>query len=112
MKEQQQAQSTKVAVKFAGQKFEVEKQLNKNELAKLKQQQKKQLGGQQSGLDVLVNMIDNQDKNINAYQKTKLDWDKFTKDNKFEAEFDKNRKDGFIQKQVFLSKVADIEYKH
>ena len=41
----------------------------------------KQLGGNQyQELDSLVNMIDNKDKNINAYEKTKIDWDKHTKE--------------------------------
>jgi len=41
-------------------------------------------------------MIDNQDKNINTYQKTKMDWDNYTKEQKLDAEFEKNRKDGYI----------------
>ena len=57
-------------------------------------------------------MIDNQDKNINAYQKTKMDWEKYTKDEKLEDELEKNRKDGYIQKKAFLDKVGDNEYLH
>lgn len=49
-------------------------------------------------------MIDNQDKNINAIQKTKMDWEKFTKEEKLEAELEKNRKDGYLQKKAFLEK--------
>ena len=33
-----------------------------------------------SALDCLVSQIDNQGKNINAYEKTKMDWDKYTKE--------------------------------
>jgi hypothetical protein len=57
-------------------------------------------------------MIDNQDKNINTYQKTKMDWDNYTKEQKLDAEFEKNRKDGYIQKKQFMDKVADKEYEH
>ena len=41
-------------------------------------------------------MIDNEGKNINTISKTKLDWDKYTKENKLEADFEKNRKDGYL----------------
>ena len=44
------------------------------------QSDKKKLGGQASELDSLVNMIDNKDKNINALEKNKIDWDKHTKE--------------------------------
>ena len=73
---------------------------------------KKNLGGQNKGLDSLVHMIDNQDKNINCIQKTKIDWDNYTKEQKLEAEFENNRKDGYIQKKAFLDNVADKEYEH
>ena len=66
--------------------------------------EKNKLGGQASELDTLVNMIDNKDKNINALQKTKVDWDKFTKEEKLDAEFEKNRKDGYLAKKRFLNK--------
>jgi len=57
-------------------------------------------------------MIDNKDKNINALQKTKIDWDKHTKDQKMEAELEKNRKDGYLGKQAFLNQAQAIEYAH
>ena len=76
------------------------------------QQDKKKLGGQATELDSLVNMIDNKDKNINALQKTKIDWDKHTKEQKMEAELDKNRKDGYLGKQKFLNQAAAMEYAH
>lgn len=49
-------------------------------------------------LDNLVNMIDSKDKNVNALQKTKIDWQNYTKEEKMEAELEKNRKDGYLAK--------------
>ena len=43
-------------------------------------------------------MIDGKDKNVNVFEKTKIDWDKHTKDEKLEDELEKNRKDGFLGK--------------
>ena len=64
-----------VKVKFAGQSYTVEKQVaGKLKMDKLK------VGGKNSELDSLVNMIDNKDKNINVVQKTKLDWESYTKE--------------------------------
>ena len=57
-------------------------------------------------------MIDQKDKNVNALQKTKIDWDKHTKDNKLEAEFEKNRKDGYLVKKAFLDQAIETEYQH
>ena len=76
------------------------------------QNDKKKLGGQASELDSLVNMIDNKDKNINALQKTKIDWDKHTKEQKLEDELEKNRKDGYLAKQQFLNQAQAVEYAH
>ena len=39
-----------------------------------------------------------------------MDWDKYTKEQKLENELEKNRKDGFLGKQAFLSKVHTKEY--
>ena len=61
-------------------------------------------------LDNLVSMIDSKDKNINALQKTKIDWEKHTKEQNIEAELEKNRKDGYLAKQAFLGKVGEVEY--
>ena len=49
-------------------------------------------------LDNLVNMIDGKEKNVNALQKTKMDWQNYTKEEKIEAELEKNRKDGYLAK--------------
>ena len=51
----------------------------------------------------MVNIIDGKDKNVNVFEKTKIDWDKHTKDEKLEDELEKNRKDGYLAKQAFLN---------
>ncbi len=43
-------------------------------------------------------------------QKTRIDWDKYTKDEKLEADLERNRKDGYLQKKRFLDAVGDREY--
>lgn len=49
-------------------------------------------------LDNLVSMIDSKETNVNALQKTKIDWDKHVKEEKIEADLEKNRKDGYLAK--------------
>jgi len=41
-------------------------------------------------------MIDNKDKNVNVFQKTKIDWKSYTKEQKMEEDLEKNRKDGYL----------------
>ena len=101
--EQQSKQNQKVSVKFAGATYTVDQRVTATDLKKFATQDKKKLGGQASELDSLVNMIDNKDKNINALTKTKIDWDKHTKEQKLEDELEKNRKDGYLAKQQFLN---------
>ena len=43
-------------------------------------------------------------------QKTRMDWDKYTKEEKIEADLERNRKDGYLQKKMFLEGVGDKEY--
>ncbi len=43
-------------------------------------------------------------------QKTRMDWDKYTKEQKIEADLERNRKDGYLQKKMFLEVVGDKEY--
>ena len=92
-----------VNVKFAGRSFQVAQQV-KQPIKAPKQTN--------SALDSLVNMIDNQDKNINALQKTKMDWETYTKDKKLEDELEKNRKDGYLTKQAFKHKAQEVEYQY
>jgi len=57
-------------------------------------------------------MIGDKDKNVNCMQKTRIDWDKHTKEENLEAQLEQNRKDGFLVKQKFLDKVSEREYEH
>ena len=55
-------------------------------------------------------MIGDKDKNVTSIEKSKLDWDKYTKDEKLEAELEKNRKDGYLAKKRFIDEVSELEY--
>lgn len=43
-------------------------------------------------------------------QKTRMDWDKYTKEEKIEDDLERNRKDGYLQKKMFLEEVGEKEY--
>ena len=47
---------------------------------------------------------------MTSIEKSKLDWDKYTKDQKLEGEFEKNRKDGYLAKKRFIEDVSEMEY--
>ena len=55
-------------------------------------------------------MIGDKDKNVTSIEKSKIDWDKYTKEQKLEGELEKNRKDGYLQKKKFLDNVSELEY--
>ena len=97
-------------VKFAGQTFSVEREKTVTDLRKEQQLDKKRLGGGCEGLDNLVQMINDKDKNVTCMDKSKMDWDDYTKKNKLETELEQNRKDGFLTKKRFLDEVNETEY--
>ena len=97
-------------VKFAGKQYSVERQKTEADVRKQEQTGKKKLGGGQQGLDDLVQMINDKDKNVTCIDKSKLDWDDYTKQNKLQAELEKNRKDGYLQKKRFLNEIDEAEY--
>lgn len=49
---------------------------------------------------------------MNVVEKSKIDWTKYTKEQKLEAEFEKNRKDGYLAKRKFLDQVTETEYEY
>ena len=55
-------------------------------------------------------MIGDKDKNVSCMDKSKIDWEKYTKEQKLEGEFEKNRKDGYLAKKRFLDDVNELEY--
>ena len=55
-------------------------------------------------------MIDGKEKNINAYTKTKIDWERHTKENDLTDELEKNRKSGgYLAKQAFIEQAVGME---
>ena len=83
--------------------------MNQNEKIKSVRAPQK-LGGQASGLDDLVQMIEGKETNINVHTKTKLDWERHTKENELEDELEKNRKTGgYLGKQAFIAQATAVE---
>ena len=87
---------------FAGEKIEVERSVDVKEAEAL---QAKKAG---SGLGDLLDQLKGKSK-INTLQKSKLDWNQYTEDHGLSDEFEKNRKDGYIQKQEFLQNAEAAE---
>ena len=54
--------------------------------------------------------IDEKEKNVSSIEKSKLDWDKYTKEQKMQAELSQNRKDGYLAKKRFIENVSELEY--
>lgn len=61
-------------------------------------------------MDAICSVIGEKDKNVSSLDKSKLDWDKYTKEQKLQQEFEQNRKDGFLAKKHFVDKVSEHEY--
>lgn len=57
-----------------------------------------------------MKQIVDKDKNVNCMQKTRMDWDKYTKEEKLDEELEHNRKDGYLVKKKFLDTVGEREY--
>lgn len=71
---------------------------------------KNKLGGACGGLDAIVSIIGEKEKNVTSIEKSKLDWDRHTKEQKLETELEANRKDGFLAKKRFIDNVSELEY--
>ena len=76
----------KETVGFAGWKIEITREMTHKDWFKEKRELK--WAKTNSGLDELSTLIDNADKTLNVIDKTKIDWDKHTKDAKLEKELD------------------------
>lgn len=87
---------------FAGEKIEIEQEVDQKEAAALQAKQSA------SGLGGILDQLKGKNK-ISTLQKTKLDWNQFTTDEGLEDEFTKNRKDGYIQKKEFLQNAEAAE---
>jgi len=97
----------KETINFAGRVYENERGMTVKDEKKIIQREKNQLKGTLSGLDNLVNMIDDGKKNITAISKSKIDWNKYAKDEKIESKLEQNRKDGYLQKKGFIEKTNE-----
>lgn len=80
---------------FAGQKFEGTKEVNEQEVQKLKKKET------HSSLDLFIDNITKK-KNISTMEKSKKDWKNYVEEHKIEKELMNNRKDGYLGKKHFL----------
>eukprot|EP00347_Sterkiella_histriomuscorum_P012360 403368891 len=112
MKQKQRDLLVQDKVRYAGQTYQVERNATQKDLKQREIQDKKKLGGTCGALDDLVGLISDQGKNVNVVEKSKMDWSKYTKEEKLEAEFEKNRKDGYLAKRKFLDQVTETEYEY
>ena len=84
--------------KFAGEEFEFEKELTEKELKIQKQAEKNKTHKE---LDELVDGI-NKKREINIYDKSKVDWKEYVDKNKLSKDLDYLRKDGMLEKKKFI----------
>ena len=97
-------------VRFAGQQFSVERAKTETDIKQEQRINKNKLGGGCSGLDDIVATIGEKDKNVTSIEKSKMDWERHTKEQKLETELETNRKDGFLAKKRFIDSISEIEY--
>ena len=95
---QAQKEKSKVAEKvtFAGQAYDIERSKTEKDVRKEQTIAKNKLGGSCGGLDAIVQQIGDKDKIVTSITKSKIDWDKHTKEQKLEGELEKNRKNGYL----------------
>lgn len=86
-------------IKFAGQTYQVSRDKTASDIKQEQRTIKNKVGGACGALDAIVNVIDEKEKNVTSLDKSKLDWDKYTRDQKLEGELEQNRKDGFLAKK-------------
>ena len=86
MKKIQEKDKVKERVGFAGAKIEIVREVTHKDW--WREERELKWAKTSSGLDELSTLIDNSDRTLNVIDKTKLDWDKHTKDAKLEKELD------------------------
>lgn len=67
-------------VRFAGQQYSVERAKTDSDVRQEARAGKNRLGGACGGLDDIVATIGEKEKNVTSIEKSKLDWDKYTKE--------------------------------
>ena len=83
---------------FAGEEFAYEKYTSERDL---KKQALKDKNKTHKALDDIVDGIEKK-KDINIYDKSKVDWQKYVDKNDIEKDLEFNRKDGLLQKKRFI----------
>lgn len=98
--------------KYAGEEFFYEKELDDKERKRLSQVEKNRT---HKALDTLVDCITKK-KDVNVFDKSKIDWKNYVKKHELERELDFNRKDGYLNKKRFIEetnlKIQDIRKAH
>lgn len=83
---------------FAGEKFEYEKEATEKDIKKLQNQEKTKTNKE---LDSLIDNLTKK-KDINIFDKTKVDWKNYVDKNNLTKELDYGRKDGYLSKKRFI----------
>ena len=84
--------------KFAGEEFVYEKEMNEKEKKALEQKERNKTHKE---LDDLVENITKK-REINVFDKTKVDWKNYVDKNNLSRELDYARKDGYLSKKRFI----------
>lgn len=100
-KAEKESQITTQKTSFAGETFHFEKELNEKDIKLMKQQEKNKT---HKALDDLINDITKK-KEINIFDKTKVDWKMYVDKNNLEKELDYGRKDGYLSKKRFIEEI-------
>lgn len=87
--------------KFAGEEINYEKEMNEKER---KLQELKEKNKTHRNLDEAVDEIQKK-KDINIFDKSKIDWEKFVDTNNLSKDLDYARKDGYLSKKRFIELV-------
>jgi hypothetical protein len=97
-KEQEEENNKKIKTKFAGEEFEFNKELTEREKHINEIKAKSNTG---TALDSIVENM-NKKKEINIFDKTRVDWDRFVEKKNLGKELDFQRKDGYLAKKRFI----------
>ena len=94
-KEEEESKKVMSTTKFAGEEFQYEKEITEKEQKALEKSKTN------THLDNIVNCLQKK-KEINIFDKTRVDWDSFVSKNNLSKELDYARKDGYLAKKRFI----------
>lgn len=69
------------------------------------------LSEKRQNLKVLVGLLGHRHRNVSALFKSRVDWKRYASTNHLEKQLEQNRKDGFIDKQLFLAETQNRQKK-